>query len=159
MKKVLILAMLAGCANVEPEAPRTLTVDEIAVIEAAELALMAITNEDTTLLRDVMTEDATFYAVTGDDQINVSDVDFMNARFTAGPDFFERMWDPEVRINGRLAMVWTPYDFYLNKEFSHCGIDVFHLARMADGWKVMSIAFNRQTEGCPQSPLGPPDLN
>ena len=33
----------------------------------------------------------------------------------------ERMFDPEVRVSGDLAMVWTAYDFYVGDEFSHCG--------------------------------------
>ena len=156
MRTLLLLATLTACAAPTPETADIADPEEAAVIQAAETALTAITNEDTTLLRNIMTEDATFYAVTGEDQISVSDVDFMNARFTAGPDFLERMWTPEVKIDGRLAMVWTPYDFYLDGNFSHCGVDIFHLAKMPSGWKVMSIAFNRQTEGCPESPLGPP---
>lgn len=159
MKKLMVMALLTACADVAPEPEYVPHPEEAAVIEAAQAALTAISNEDTTLLRNIMTDDATFYAVTGDDQIAVSDVDFMNARFTAGPDFYERMWDPEVKINGRLAMVWTPYDFYLDRNFSHCGVDIFHLAKMPGGWKVMSIAFNRQTEGCPPSPLGPPTFD
>ncbi len=35
----------------------------------------------------------------------------------------ERMWDPVVMIHQRLAMVWTPYDFHVDGELSHCGID------------------------------------
>ena len=141
----------APAADVDAPHPQ-----EAAVIAAAERALTAITNEDTLLLRNSMTENATFYAVAGDNGVSFSTVDQMNARFVSGPDFLERMWDPQVSISGRLAMVWTPYDFYLGQEFSHCGIDVFHLADIDGDWKVMSISFTRETENCPPSPLGPP---
>ena len=26
---------------------------------------------------------------------------------------YERMWDPEVRIDGPVATLWAPYDFYI----------------------------------------------
>jgi len=66
------------------------------------------------------------------------------------------MWNPTVQIQGRVAMVWTPYDFHLNGEFSHCGIDVFTMLQGAEGWQVASITYNVVREGCTPSPLGSP---
>jgi hypothetical protein len=68
----------------------------------------------------------------------------------------ERMWDPTVLVQDRVAVVWTPYDFHLSGEFSHCGIDVFTMLKSAAGWKVVSITYNVVREGCPPSPLGAP---
>lgn len=61
----------------------------------------------------------------------------------------ERIYHPEVRLDGNLATVWTEYDFYLGDKFSHCGVDAFMLARTADGWKIVSLADTRRREGCP----------
>ena len=52
-----------------------------------------------------------------------------------GPAWDERIHDPEIRIDGTLASVWVPYEFYLGDKFSHCGVDAFHLARFEDGRK------------------------
>jgi hypothetical protein len=71
-------------------------------------------------------------------------------------ELLERMWDPTVLVQDRVAMVWTPYDFHLNGEFSHCGIDVFTLLMGENGWQVGSITYNVVRDGCPPSPLGPP---
>lgn len=60
----------------------------------------------------------------------------------------ERMYDTEVRIDGRLATVWTKYDFFLGDTFSHCGVDTFQLYKDADGWKIFQIADTRRREGC-----------
>lgn len=38
----------------------------------------------------------------------------------------ERMWNPEIRVRGSIASVWTPYDFWIDGKFSHCGIDAFY---------------------------------
>lgn len=67
----------------------------------------------------------------------------------AGKLLDERIYDPEVRIDGGLATVWTEYDFYLGDSFSHCGVDAFMLARLADGWKVIAISDTRRRDGCP----------
>lgn len=70
------------------------------------------------------------------------------------PPWDERIYDPEVRIDGRLATVWVKYDFLAGDKWSHCGIDAFQLARLADGWKITQLADTRQTTGC-QTPAAP----
>lgn len=62
----------------------------------------------------------------------------------------ERIYDPEVRIDGDLATVWVAYDFYVGDDFSHCGYDAFQLARTGDGWKIFQIADTRRRQGCPE---------
>ncbi len=70
----------------------------------------------------------------------------------------ERMWDAEVRIDGPMATVWTPYDFHLNGAFSHCGIDAFQLVRTPEGWKISMVMWTvRRENDCAESPLGPPE--
>ena len=41
----------------------------------------------------------------------------------------ERMFDPEVRIDGPVAQVWTYYTFRSGTTFSHCGTDAVSLIR------------------------------
>lgn len=60
----------------------------------------------------------------------------------------ERIWDVMIHVNGTLAMVWAPYAFYHNGNFSHCGVNAFHLVATANGWKILQITDTRQTEGC-----------
>lgn len=60
----------------------------------------------------------------------------------------EKIWDSEVRIDGNLATVWTPYAFYRGTELSHCGTDAFQLARTASGWRIVQVADTRRREGC-----------
>jgi hypothetical protein len=52
----------------------------------------------------------------------------------------ERIYDPEVRIDGNLATVWTRYEFFVGENFSHCGYDSFYLARIGAEWKIMQVA-------------------
>jgi len=66
----------------------------------------------------------------------------------------ERMWDPEVRIRGRIAHVWTPYDFWTDGKFSHCGVDAFDLLKTDEGWKISGGTYTVETT-CAPSPLGP----
>ncbi len=77
---------------------------------------------------------------------------------TAGPPVLERIWDAEIRIDGPLATVWAPYDFWLDGDLHHCGTDAFQLMREGDGWRVVNVAWTRRDEGCGDSPLGPPEM-
>lgn len=69
-------------------------------------------------------------------------------RAAGGPPWDEPIYDPEIRIDGRLAMVWVKYDFLLGERWSHCGIDAIMLSQLADGWKITQLADTRQTTGC-----------
>ena len=69
----------------------------------------------------------------------------------------ERMWDAEVRVAGAIATIWTPYDFYIGSEFSHCGIDVATLMRRDGGWKIINLNWTRDVPpNCALHPDGPP---
>jgi len=60
----------------------------------------------------------------------------------------ERMYDPQVRIRGSLATVWTKYSFHRNGTFSHCGIDLFDLAKIDGRWRILNLSYTTETEGC-----------
>lgn len=64
----------------------------------------------------------------------------------------ERTHDEMVHVDGGMAMVWAPYEFYAGTKFSHCGVDNFQLARTADGWKIIALVDTRQKTGCPGQP-------
>lgn len=75
-----------------------------------------------------------------------------------GPALLERAWEPEIRIDGLIATVWTRYDFHVDGAFSHCGTDAFQLVRTDEGWRIASVIYSIETDAnkCPESPLGPP---
>lgn len=60
----------------------------------------------------------------------------------------ERIWDPVVHVDGRMATAWTPYAFYLGGDLSHCGVNAFQLFNGDDGWRIIRIADTRRREGC-----------
>jgi len=66
----------------------------------------------------------------------------------------ERIWNPEVRINGLIANVSAPYDFWIDGKFSHCGVDAFDLIKTEEGWKIAGGVYTVESR-CAPSPLGP----
>lgn len=60
----------------------------------------------------------------------------------------ERITFDLIKVDGPLAIVWTPYQFYYNGTFSHCGVNSFQMLRMANGWKIQYIIDTRRKTGC-----------
>ncbi len=60
----------------------------------------------------------------------------------------ERILEYQIKIDGTMASAWTPYHFYVNDKFSHCGVNSFQLVKMADGWKIVYILDTRRKEPC-----------
>lgn len=62
--------------------------------------------------------------------------------------WFEKLLDYKIDANKDIAQIWTPYEFYVNDEFSHCGVNVFQLFNDGKSWRIMAIADTRNREGC-----------
>jgi hypothetical protein len=62
----------------------------------------------------------------------------------------EKLLDYTVQIDGNLAHVWTPYEFWLNGNFSHCGANAFTLAKTDSGWKIIHLIDSRRRSSCKQ---------
>lgn len=62
--------------------------------------------------------------------------------------FEERLLFFDIRINGALASVITPYSFYVNDILSHCGVNSFQLYKTEGEWKIIHIVDTRKKEGC-----------
>ncbi|HET7776952.1 MAG TPA: nuclear transport factor 2 family protein [Rudaea sp.] len=63
--------------------------------------------------------------------------------------FQERISDPQVHIDGDIAMVWAPFVVRIGGKVSNCGFDHFDLVRENDVWKVMNLTFSSRVTGCP----------
>ena len=60
----------------------------------------------------------------------------------------ERITYDFIKVDGPLAVAWTPYKFYLNGQFSHCGMNSFQLIRAKDGWRIQYIIDTRRKQPC-----------
>ena len=58
--------------------------------------------------------------------------------------FEEKILSFKVQIDGSMAHVWTPYEFYVNDKLSHSGVNSFQLYKENDSWKVVYILDTRR---------------
>ena len=136
--------------------------DRAAILATVQSLFDALGQRDTDLLAAILHPDILMHSVersaAGERSASTSTLEGMVARLEAdGPRMTERMWDPEVRVSGDLATVWTPYDFYVGEDLSHCGADAFILMREGGDWQITSLSWTRlQPPECELHPDGPP---
>jgi hypothetical protein len=133
--------------------------EEKAAIAVADAALAAITQGDMTALTDLMLPEAVLFPTSTRDGVTRyrarTRADQRAAPVTR--KVTERGFRPEARVNGPLAMVWYPYDLYLDGKWSHCGVDVFTLIRTEGKWRIATMSWSaEQPPACEKHPDGPP---
>ena len=60
----------------------------------------------------------------------------------------ERITFSSIHIDGNLASVWTPYQFYFQGKFSHCGVNSFQMVKENGEWKIQYIIDTRRKDNC-----------
>ena len=73
-------------------------------------------------------------------------IDFVSKQPNGAAD--ERIVFDMIKIDGPLAIVWTPYKFYFNGTFSHCGVNSFQLVKINNDWKIQYLIDTRRRKGC-----------
>jgi hypothetical protein len=129
--------------------------DEKAVLAVVQQLLDAIGKHDSAAAKAVLVPEGRYFSVRETDKLNISGKSHaeMIERLTSSTELaLERMFDPKVLIRGRIAMVWTEYDFHRSGAFSHCGVDAFSLLKTADGWKIAGFIYTVEPSGCPDRP-------
>ncbi|MBV9304280.1 MAG: hypothetical protein JOY62_14330 [Acidobacteriaceae bacterium] len=152
MRRVLLLCIaMSGLAIAA-------TPDESAAIATVQRLFDAMEAHNAEAARTVfISGGATLTAVRANGDVsNSTSEQFVGHVASAKEAWLERMWDPKVMIRENLAIVWAEYDFHLNSQFHHCGVDSVTLVKAAGEWKISGIAYTMETSGCAPSPLGPP---
>lgn len=62
--------------------------------------------------------------------------------------FEEKLLGFKIRIDGRMANAWTPYEFWFDGNFSHCGVNSFQLVKEEEKWKIIYLVDTRRRQGC-----------
>ncbi|CAM1359628.1 putative lumazine-binding [Tenacibaculum sediminilitoris] len=62
--------------------------------------------------------------------------------------YLEKLLSWDVKIDGNLASVWIPYEFYLNGKFSHCGANSFQLFNNNGKWEIIYLVDMRRRANC-----------
>jgi hypothetical protein len=127
-----------------------------AIKQTINTMMDAIRKGDSALLRSVLAKDMEVQSVADDKMGKIqmstkSASDLVTQIGTPHTDVYdERIVFGDIKIDGPVASVWTPYTFYVGANFSHCGVNYFQLIRTEGGWKIIYIAFTTRKDNCKQ---------
>ena len=125
--------------------------DKKEVLAIAQQFFDALEKGDTTTLRSLYLNDARNFFVQEKDT-KISEGSRSPKSFRADKDRVVRerfiKGGVEVMVHNRIAMVWGSYNLWINDQFSHCGVDAFTLLKTDTGWKISSLSYSMETEGC-----------
>jgi hypothetical protein len=130
--------------------PPLIAQEEIAVEQVIVSLFEGMKNKQEDLLRNAFHPDAIMqtvvFAESGSTIASNSVADFLN-RVLNTPEstvLDERILDYQIKVDGHMASAWTPFEFYVNDVFSHCGVNSFQLIKAVEGWKIIYIIDTRR---------------
>lgn len=115
---------------------------------------MGMRNVDTEMLKSCFTDSVIFQtiSVSKEGKVGIRNenvTNFINSISKQKPGMLdERISFEGVHVDGDLASVFTPYKFYFNNQFSHCGANSFQLVRLNGEWKIQYLIDTRRKENC-----------
>jgi len=123
------------------------------VVAAVNKLFDAMKKADTVMLKDCFSPNAllqTIKEANGTTSVRNEEltdfIKFVGKETVGAAD--EQIVMETIKIDGPLAVAWTPYKFYYKGKFSHCGVNAFQLVRLNKEWKIQSIIDTRRKEGC-----------
>ncbi|AQX83774.1 nuclear transport factor 2 family protein [Elizabethkingia bruuniana] len=112
----------------------------------------AMKNSDSTGIKSSFTKQAILQTIMKNGEVKTEDIPAF-ARTIAKAvknTLEERITFSAIHIDGNLASVWTPYQFYFQGKFSHCGVNSFQMIKENGDWKIQYIIDTRRKDGCIQ---------
>lgn len=128
--------------------------DEVLIKETIMTMFNGMRKGDSAMVRSAFVDKAILQSIdkdrTGKDIVWDGGLkSFLNAVGTP----HDQVWDEKIEfgnilIDGPMASVWTPYEFNLGDNFSHCGVNSFQLFKGEKGWKIIYLVDTRRKDTC-----------
>ncbi len=120
-----------------------------------KLFFKGLQNGDTLTIKKTIAEDivlqTTFINKEGASVLRTEDAGkFLKSLASKKPEdvWEEKLESYAIQVDGAMANVWTPYKFYLNYKFSHCGVNSFQLFNNGEKWVIIYLIDTRRRLGC-----------
>ncbi len=131
-------------------------IEEDLILETAQNVMTGINTGDEALIRSAMLPGSILVSTGNTDGVATTRVttteEFASGVGSLPADYHERIFEYEIHIQKGVAVLWAQYDFHINGTFSHCGVDTFTLVKSPEGWKVASLAYTVEQDGCKERP-------
>ncbi len=130
--------------------------DEQAVRAVIDAFFKGFHERDSNQLKKAVSEDIILQTIARDQQggmyVKTEDFSEFLTSISSIADsvvFREELKKYSVLLDGPMANAWTPYEFWHNETFSHCGVNSFQLFNDGAEWKIIYLIDTRRLEDCP----------
>ena len=148
MKKILLLLIICLSFNINAQQSENENVKET-IVEFFD----AFHKQDTVALKSMVTEKVILQSIStnkeGETVLKEDDFNlFLNSIASIPKDrkFEEKLLGFEIKVDGNMANAWTPYEFWYQGKFSHCGVNSFQLIKTSGEWKIIYLVDTRRRE-------------
>lgn len=129
--------------------------EEIAIKKVIETFFKGLHTGDSTLMKTTLYKDIKIQTTsTNKEGFHIlkteRKIELLTAIANKNPEhiYLEKLLSYDIKIDGNLASVWTPYEFYFNGKFSHCGANSFQLFNNNGNWQIIYLVDMRRRENC-----------
>jgi hypothetical protein len=158
MRLIAVLVIVSGCAPTAspepPDPPGHQPEGEAEVLAAMDRYMTAISANDLRAMAAMQTPEGMTYRARatgggGDMEVVARPNSYwVDPARDDGRTYRERYWSPTVLIRGGIAVVWAPYEFWIDGETSHCGVDVFDFVKIEGEWIVSNSMWTVEPNAC-----------
>ena len=148
MKKIIVLISFITCLSAFSQS------NEDEVLKVVNQVFEAMKTNDSTLLKKSFTEFPNMFtsSTNSEGKSILTKGNYQRFINIIGQPkeqvFNEPIWNEKIQIDDNLASVWVDYAFYVDDQFSHCGVDAFHLIKLGGQWKIFHLVDTRRKTHC-----------
>ncbi|MEJ7760976.1 MAG: nuclear transport factor 2 family protein [Gemmatimonadaceae bacterium] len=128
---------------------------ERSVVVTVERLFEAMRTRDTAVIRQLLAPELVLVSIgPGGTRAHRTQTvpDLLRAIAGSPEELRERMWSPEVRLDGPVATLWAPYDFHIGARLSHCGYDAVQLVNQGGQWIITGLTYTVRPAPCATRP-------
>ncbi len=115
----------------------------------------AFHKQDTVQLKKLLIPEVGFQSISKDEKgksiLHIENrAEFLNglSSIPKQMQFKEELGEFTIQKDHKMAAAWIPYKFYLDTEFTHCGVNLLTLMQTDGIWKIIQITDTRQIKNC-----------
>lgn len=149
MKKLLLPLLLTLAFNAFSQDSEA--TDDQKIKKVINQFFESLEKKDSTLMKNITMTGGQVWRIHGDGSPDKFDMRLIKddiLKLHTLPPVKEIAIDFEIEVHNNIASAWVPYEFWVNNEFSHCGIDAFTLFKVNSSWKIVSVAYSIEKGNC-----------
>lgn len=131
------------------------SIETKAVQKVVETFFEGFHKQDSVLMKSVLADNV-ILQTTGRDKegktlFSNEKIEKLITSITSIPDsvsFEEKLISWSIQVDRTMANAWVGYEFWINGNFSHCGINSFQMVNFDGDWKIVYLIDTRGRAGC-----------